>query len=95
MLKKILLIPMLLVSFAIADNYNSETQTENKILKLKLEIYKLKEKNSSLQKIINGFNLKLKDKIKENDRRERAIIQLKRDLRNSRLNKSPQVMLLR
>ncbi len=88
MLRNILLAVMVLVTISIAD---SPTQIENKILKLKLEIYKLKEKNSNLQKIIDTHSVKLK----EEERRANAIAQLKRDLRKSRRMNSTQVMLLK
>ena len=88
MLRNILLIPMLLVTFSIAD---MENQNENVILKLKLEIYELREKNVQLQKVIDTFS----SKPKEEQRRVNAIAQLKRDLRMSRKTKVPRVMLLR
>jgi len=85
---KILIVPMLLVTFSVAETGN---QTENQILKLKLEIYQLKEKNAHLQQIID----KKLVKPQEVQRRADAIAQLKRDLRKSRAIKVPQVMLLR
>lgn len=88
MLRNILFATMFLVTISLA---NSPIQTENQILKLKLEIYKLKEKNSNLQKIINSHVIK----VKEEERRANAISQLKRDLRNSRKNSSTKVILIK
>jgi len=86
MLKNILLIAMFLVTFSIADSGNQSinaNRNENVILKLKLEIYKLREKNTQLQKHIDS----LSPNLKEEQRRANAIAQLKRDLRMSRKTK--------
>ena len=97
MLRTILLTSMLLLSFSMADmehqmSYENNTdRTENLILKLKLEIYKLREKNSQLQKVINDFSTEPKDQ----QRRENALAQLKRDLRMSRQTKTQPIMFLR
>ena len=96
MLKSILLIPMLLITFSVADieeqiTYENINNQENLILKLKLEIYELKEKNSKLQKVIESFTLKRKNEI----RREKAIAQLKKDLKISRKTRSQPIILLR
>jgi len=96
MLKSILLIPMLLITFSVADieeqiTYENVNNQENLILKLKLEIYELKEKNSKLQKVIDNFGLETKNEI----RREKAIAQLKKDLRISRKTRSQPIILLR
>jgi len=96
MLKSILLIPMLLITFSVADieeqiTYENVNNQENLILKLKLEIYELKEKNSKLQTVIDDFGLETKNKV----RREKAIVQLKKDLRISRKTRSLPIILLR
>ncbi len=96
MLRNILLIPMLVVTFSIADMENQSTyenvdRTQKLILKLKLEIYELREKNTHLQKVIDSFSKETKDE----QRRANAIAQLKRDLKMSRKTKVKQVMLLR
>ena len=97
MLRNILLIPIFLLTFSMADMGNQITyehnidRTENLILKLKLEIYKLREKNSQLQKVIDDFSTEPK----EEQRRANAIAQLKRDLRMSRKTKVQPIILLR
>ncbi len=95
MLRNILLIPMILATFAVADGSINDIKMDNQILKLKLEVFKLKEKNSQLEKVIESFSTKLKEKEKEAQRRANAIAQLKRDLRNSRRLNSTQVLLLK
>jgi len=96
MLKSILLIPMLLITFSVADveeqiSYENINNQENLILKLKLEIYELKEKNSKLEKIIKKFD----SKSKEQSLRANAIAQLKRDLKKSRRTRSQPIILIR
>ena len=96
MLKRLLVIPMLLVTFSMANmesqrSYESVDRSENLILKLKLEIYELREKNNQLQKVID----RLSTKPQEEQRRANAIAQLKKDLRMSRKTKVQPIMLLR
>jgi uncharacterized coiled-coil DUF342 family protein len=96
MLRNILLIPMFLLTFSIADmgsqsTYENVNRSENLILKLKLEIYELREKNVQLQKVIDTFSTEPK----KEQRRANAIAQLKRDLRMSRKTKVQPLMLLR
>jgi FtsZ-binding cell division protein ZapB len=97
MLRNILLIPMFLLTFSIADiesqtsSTNRIDTTENLILKLKLKIYELREKNIQLQKIIDNCSAEPK----EAQRRANALVQLKKDLRMSRQTKVQPIMLLR
>jgi septal ring factor EnvC (AmiA/AmiB activator) len=96
MLKSVLSILILLITFSVADieeqiTYENINNQENLILKLKLKIYELKEKNGKLQKVIDSFNSEEKEK----SRRSTAIAQLKRDLRKSRQTRSGQLLLLR
>ena len=96
MLKSMLLIPVLLVTFSVtnmAEQIMSENvkSQEKLILNLKLEIYKLKEKNHKLQKTIDSFS----SQKKENKRRIDAIAQLKRDLKKSREASNQSIKLLR
>jgi len=96
MLRNILLIPVFLLTFSIADidnyrTYEGTNRSENLILKLKLEVYELREKNSQLKKSLDN----LSSTPKEEQRRANAIAQLKRDLRMSRKTKVQPIMLLR
>ena len=93
MLRSLLFIPMLLLTFSMANQSSYETvdKTENLILKLKLEIYELREKNSQLKKVVD----RLSTEPKEKQRRANAIAQLKRDLRMSRKMKVQPIMGLR
>jgi len=96
MLRKLLFIPIFLLTFSMADVGNQSThenidRSENVILKLKLEIYELREKNVQLQKIVDSIS----SKPKEDQRRANAIAQLKRDLRMSRKTKGQPILLLR
>ena len=96
MLRTLLFIPMLLLTFSMANmesqrNYETVDRTENLILKLKLEIYELRERNRQLQKLIDTRSTQPK----EEQRRANAIAQLKRDLRMSRKTKVQPIMLLR
>ncbi|RUM76748.1 MAG: hypothetical protein DSZ11_00150 [Sulfurovum sp.] len=94
---RILLLSVLMVgTFSVADSSYRTTEiehstyhNENDVLKLKLEIYQLKEKNIELQKIIDNF--KLTKEQREEYRHQEAILNLKRQLRNSRAN--PQISL--
>ena len=95
MLKLLLLIPIFSLTFSMADmnnpvRYENISRDENLILKLKLEIYELREKNSKLEKIIDNFD----SKSREERRRADAIAQLKKDLRMSRKTRSPSLLLL-
>ena len=91
MLKNLLLIMVLSISFSSADGqrafYNEgdyeevgvcELQNENQVLKLKLEVYKLKEEVFELQKTLKELN---GDKEVQ---RVKAIKKLRRELRESR-----------
>lgn len=87
MLRIFLISIMMMGTFSIADNYYPDTNrvsfhNENDILKLKLEIYQLKEKNIELQKIIDDFKM-TKEQRKAYKRKE-AIQDLRRQLRSSR-----------
>ena len=87
MLKKVLVGLSLVLIVAVANEgqksyHEIDVQTENYILKLKLEILELKEQNSELKNVIE--RLKLKDsKISTTDEkidRAKAIVQLRKDL---------------
>lgn len=87
MLRIFLISMMMMGTFSIADNYYLDAKrvsyhNENDILKLKLEIYQLKEKNIELQKIIDDFKM-TKEQRKAYKRKE-AIQDLRRQLRSSR-----------
>jgi len=92
MLKKILIGLSLVLIVAVANTTNEtqksykeiDVQTENYILKLKLEILELKEKNTELKNVIEQMELK-ESKVSVNDEkmdRAKAIAQLKKDLRS-------------
>ena len=89
---RIFLISILVVgTFSIADSYYPTKdvepvsyQKENDILKLKLEIYQLKEKNLELQKIID--DLKMTTEQRRAFQRKEAIEDFRQQLRNNRLN---------
>lgn len=89
MLKKVLIGLGLVLIIAVANEgqksyHEIDVQTENYILKLKLEIFELKEQNSELKSIIerlelNDSNISTIDK-KLN--RAKAIVKLRKDLRS-------------
>jgi len=89
MLKKLLIGLSLVLIVAVANEgqksyHEIDVQTENYILKLKLEIFELKEQNSELKSIIerlelNDSNISTIDK-KLN--RAKAIVKLRKDLRS-------------
>jgi len=89
MLKKLLIGLGLVLIVAVANEgqksyHEIDVQTENYILKLKLEIFELKEQNSELKSIIerlelNDSNISTIDK-KLN--RAKAIVKLRKDLRS-------------
>jgi len=89
MLKKLLIGLSLVLIVAVANEgqksyHEIDVQTENYILKLKLEIFELKEQNSELKSIIerlelNDSNISTTDK-KLN--RAKAIVKLRKDLRS-------------
>ncbi len=89
---RIFLISVLLVgTFSVADSYYIDRnvkpvsyQSENDVLKLKLEIYQLKEKNLELQKIID--DLKMTTEQRQAFKRKEAIEDFRQQLRNNRLN---------
>jgi len=96
MLRIFLMSVLMVGTFSVADSYHTNTDTErstyhneNDVLKLKLEIYQLKEKNIELQKIIDNF--KLTKEQRDEYQHQEAILNLKRQLRNSRDN--PQISL--
>jgi len=92
MLKKILVLSILFVSFSIADSYNEPNyREENRVLRLKLEIFELRERNKELQRIIDDFSER-----KENEpNHKEAVLKLKRELKASRRNQAFPVLLLR
>jgi predicted RNase H-like nuclease (RuvC/YqgF family) len=87
MLKKILIGLSLVLIVAVANEgqksyHEIDTQTENYILKLKLEILELKEQNSELKSVIERLEVK-DSKITRTDEkldRAKAIAQLRKDL---------------
>ena len=91
MLKKVLISLSLVLVVAVANEgqksyHEIDVQTENYILKLKLEILELKEQNSELKNMIEQLELK-ESKVTvldEKEERAKAIVQLKKDL-NSRV----------
>jgi len=95
MLRQLLLISMLLATFSVADTLNEPTfnyKEENRVLKLELEILKLKEKNRELQAVIDNLQIDTKEDIE----RSRAITQLKKDLRMSRkIQRETPILLIR
>jgi uncharacterized protein YlxW (UPF0749 family) len=93
MLKKILIGLSLVLIVAVANTTNEtqksyeeiDVQTENYILKLKLEILELKEQNTELKNVIEQMELK-NSKVSLNDEkmdRAKAIAQLRKDLSSS------------
>ena len=75
-------------TFSVADSYYTNTErvsydNENDVLKLKLEIYQLKEENLKLQKIID--DLKLSTKERQVNSRQEAIQDLRRQLQSNRI----------
>ena len=87
MLRIFLMSVIMMGTFSVADNYYPDTErmnysNENDILKLKLEIYQLKEKNIELQKIIDEFKMSKEEK--QAYRRKEAIQDLRQQLRSSR-----------
>ena len=86
MLKKILLGLMVVLVVAVATeggkSYKQiDVETENYILKLKLEIFELKEKNSELTGIIEKMELNEADLKAMEPARAKAIAKLRSDLR--------------
>jgi predicted RNase H-like nuclease (RuvC/YqgF family) len=87
MLKKVLLglTVVLVVAYATesGQSYKEiDVQTENYILKLKLEIYELKSKNSELREIIEKMELKGESLKEMEPERAKAISKLRSDLRH-------------
>jgi len=81
MLKKILVVSMLLVSFSVSDTFSEPNyKEENRVLRLKLEIFELRERNKQLQKIIDDFS----SKDDNTQRHADAVLKLKRELHLSR-----------
>ncbi len=85
---RVLIIGFLMVStFSVADSsYEKREQvnysSQNDVLKLKLEIYQLKEKNLELHKTIN--KLKMTKEQQQAYQRQEAINDLRQQLRRSK-----------
>ncbi len=85
---RVLIISFLMVgTFSVADSYYAEREqvnysNQNDILKLKLEIYQLKEKNLELQKIIDDF--KISKEQQQAYKHQEAIEDLRQQLRRSK-----------
>jgi hypothetical protein len=82
MIKNLLFSVILIVTLTSADGDRSfsEITEENKLLKLKVEVYQLKEEIIVLKKIIGKF-----DKGDNNEtKRANAIVKLRRELRMGR-----------
>jgi len=87
MIKKVLIGLSLILIVAVANEgqksyHEIDVQTENYILKLKLEILELKEQNSELKNVIERLELKDSKKSTTNEKidRDKAIVQLRKDL---------------
>ena len=87
MIKKVLIGLSLILIVAVANEgqksyHEIDVQTENYILKLKLEILELKEQNSELKNVIERLELKDSKKSTTDEKidRAKAIVQLKKDL---------------
>ncbi len=87
MLKKVLIGLSLVLIVAVANEgqksyHEIDVQTENYILKLKLEILELKEQNSELKNVIEKLELKESNStiVGEKLDRAQAIAKLRRDL---------------
>ena len=80
MLRQILFGLVAISIFSIAGTEGTTYEAENKILKLKLEIYELKAENTQLQKIINDLSSNSEEKIT----RASAIAKFRKELRMSR-----------
>jgi len=81
MLKKILFSLLIVTTLSIANSSSGVNyQEENRILKLKLEIYELKAENKELKKIIDDLSVNSKG----DNERATALLRLKRELRMSR-----------
>ncbi len=87
MLKKVLIGLSLVLIVAVANEgqksyHEIDVQTENYILKLKLEILELKEQNSDLKNVIEKLELKESNStiVGEKLDRAQAIAKLRRDL---------------
>ena len=87
MIKKVLIGLSLILIVAVANEgqksyHEIDVQTENYILKLKLEILELKEQNSELKNVIERLELKDSKKSTTDEKidRAKAIVQLRKDL---------------
>jgi len=88
MLKKVLIGLSLVLIVAVANNegqksyHEIDTQTENYILKLKLEILELKEQNTELKSVIERMEVKDSKLSVTGEKldRAKAIAQLRKDL---------------
>lgn len=81
MLRQVLLSLLVVLTFSVADSGNAlNPQEENKVLKLKLKIYELREENTQLKKIIDELSVNSK----EDTSRMVAIAKLRQELRMSR-----------
>jgi hypothetical protein len=92
---RVLLVSFLMVgTFSVADSYYPREvnyQSENDVLKLKLEIYQLKEKNLELKKIIDKFKMS-KEERKKYEHQE-AIQDFRKQLRDNRIKGNRQISL--
>ena len=94
MIKKVLIGLSLILVVAVASTTQKsyeevDVQTENYILKLKVEILELKKQNSELKNIIEQLELQgtaTVNSLQEKAEREKAIAQLRSDL-NYSINK--------
>ena len=91
MLKKVLIGLSLVLMVAVANEgqksyHEIDVQTENYILKLKLEILELKEQNSELKSVIERMEVKGSKVSVADEKLERtkAITQLRKDLSSRR-----------
>ena len=90
MLRIFLISIIMMGTFSVADNYYTDIervkyQDNNDILKLKLEIYQLREKNLELQKIIDNFKLTKEER--QEYKHQEAILDFKRQLKSNRSNR--------
>jgi hypothetical protein len=92
MLRQLLVASMLLVIFSLSSmGENLDIKDENQVLKLKLEIFELREQNRQLQTVIKNFNAETKNEL----RRKEAILKLKRELRMSRKTRGTSILSFR
>lgn len=81
MLRQLLVGSIVLIGLSVTSMGDTKSiNDENQILKLKLEVFELKEKNSKLREVIKKFN----SETNEERLHQEAIIKLKRELQMSR-----------